>query len=83
MNTYSNNESLHIVALDFHPELIEMLVTLSTGAVLRLPLSDYPVLQNASIEQLRQYSLIGYGVGVHWPALDEDLSLGLCKALLP
>ena len=75
MNTFSNNESLRIVSLDFRPELNEMLVTLSAGIVLRMPLSEYPILQRASIEQLRQYTLIGCGAGVHWTALDEDLSL--------
>ncbi len=71
----SNNDGLRIVALNFRRELNEMLVTLSTGTVLHLLLSDYPILETASMEQLRQYTFIGDGAGVHWPMLDEDLSL--------
>lgn len=71
----SNNDGLRIVAVNFRQELNEMLVTLGTGIVLHLLLSDYPILENASMEQLRQCTLIGDGAGVHWPTLNEDLSL--------
>ena len=27
------------------------------------------------MQQLLQYELIGNGTGIHWPAIDEDLSL--------
>lgn len=30
---------------------------------------------NASEEELKQYELIADGKGIHWPLLDEDLSL--------
>jgi len=69
------SEGLRIQALDFHPELDMMLVILNTNAVLNQPLSTYSALKNAEKGLLLQYELIGEGTGVHWPELDEDLSL--------
>lgn len=69
------NEGLRIEALDFHPEQDMMLVILNTKVVLNQSLSGYPLLKKADKGQLQQYKLIGGGTGVHWPLLDEDLSL--------
>ena len=85
MNTSINNydtieqliytEGLRIQAVDFHKELDLMLVVLNTKAILQQKISSYPSMSNATAEQLMQYELIGGGTGIHWPALDEDLSL--------
>lgn len=68
-------EGITIQAIDFHPEQDVMIVLLNTGAVLRFNLSAYPLLAKATKEQLMQYQLIAGNTGVHWPLLDEDLSL--------
>lgn len=68
-------EGLRIEALDFHPDPDMMLVILNTNAVLNQNLSSYTSLKNANKSQLLQYELVGKGTGVHWPLLDEDLSL--------
>jgi len=68
-------EGLRIEALDFHPDLDIMIVILNTKAILRQNLSSYAHLKNADKSQLLQYQLIGGGTGIHWPMLDEDLSL--------
>jgi hypothetical protein len=86
MNTSVNNqfdaieslimiEGLRIEALDFHPEQDMMLVILNTKVALNQNLSAYPLLKRADKAQLQQYKLVGGGTGVHWPLLDEDLSL--------
>lgn len=85
MNTSINNydtieqliytEGLRIQAVDFHKELDLMLVVLNTKAILQQKISAYTSMNNATAEQLMQYELIGNGTGIHWPALDEDLSL--------
>jgi Protein of unknown function (DUF2442) len=85
MNTSTNNydaieqlihsEGLSIEAVDFHKELDLMLIVLNTKAILQQKISAYPALLNADAVQLNQYELIGNGTGIHWPALDEDLSL--------
>lgn len=69
------SEDLRIEALDFHPEQDLMLVILSTKAILTQKLSSYKSLGAADKSQLLQYELVGGGAGVHWPLLDEDLSL--------
>jgi Protein of unknown function (DUF2442) len=68
-------ENLRIEAIDIHPELDLMLIILNTKAVLRQNLSSYKRLKSASKEELLRFELISNGVGVCWPALDEDLSL--------
>lgn len=39
------------------------------------PISLNKKLSNASIEQLKNLELICDGTGLHWPELDEDLSI--------
>ena len=85
MSTLTNNfdaieklihqEGLQIVTVDFHPELDVMLVILNTKAVLHQRLSSYPRLFSADKNVLLQYELIANATGIHWPLLDEDLSL--------
>lgn len=68
-------EGLRIQTITFHKELDLMLVVLNTKAVLRQRLSAFSRIANAPAEQLEHYELIASGTGVHWPLLDEDLSL--------
>jgi len=86
MSTLANNQfdaieslivddGLRIEALDFHPEQDMMLLILNTKVALNQSLSAFPTLKKANIAQLQQYKLIGNGTGIHWPLLDEDLSL--------
>lgn len=49
-------------------------VDLMDGRSITVPLVWYPRLLNASPEQLNQWEICGGGYGIHWPALDEDLS---------
>ncbi|MBS1605416.1 MAG: DUF2442 domain-containing protein [Bacteroidetes bacterium] len=69
------NAGLSIEALDFHPEQDMMLVVLNTKIVLNQSLSAYSSLKHADKSQLQRYILFAGGTGVHWPELDEDLSL--------
>lgn len=45
------------------------------SAILHQKVSLYVKLKNASENELKQYELIAGGKGIHWPLLDEDLSL--------
>ena len=69
------DEGLRIEAIDFHPRLDVMLIVLNTKALLHQRISSYKLLLSADIQALLQYELTGNGTGVHWPLLDEDLSL--------
>ena len=68
-------EGIRIKEIDIHPDMDMLLIILNTGGVLQEKLSAYPQLHNASMESLKKYKLIGKGTGIHWPELDEDLSL--------
>jgi hypothetical protein len=68
-------EGLRIETIDFHPELDLMFIVLNTKTVLQQNISSYNVLKSVNSSDLEQYELIGNGTGVHWPLLDEDLSL--------
>ena len=50
-------------------------VDLRDGRSVTAPLSWYPRLLHGSARERRNWRLIGGGVGIHWPDLDEDLSV--------
>jgi hypothetical protein len=85
MDTLKNNfdsleqliysEGVKIKAVDIHKDLDILLVILNTGFVLKEKLSNYFQLSQATNSQLLNFQLIGNGAGIHWPDLDEDLSL--------
>ncbi len=62
---------------DVHPykELDLLVVVLNSGDVLQAHLSDFERLKKATNAQLKKWRLIGGGIGIHWEAVDEDLSL--------
>lgn len=52
-----------------------MWVYLVDGRTLGVPLSFFPRLHQASPAQRAAYILSGNGQGLHWEALDEDISV--------
>jgi Protein of unknown function (DUF2442) len=50
-------------------------VDLVDGRTITVPLAWYPKLLEAAPEQLRNWRIAGAGYGIHWPDLDEDLSV--------
>ena len=48
---------------------------LSDGRTISVPLAWYPRLLNGTTEERHNWRLIGTGEGVHWPDLDEDISV--------
>ena len=50
-------------------------VELNDGRVVGAPLVWFPRLLNASVAQRHDWLIAGGGAGVHWPQLDEDLSV--------
>lgn len=58
----------------------ELVVSLNDGRVLSVPLAWFPRLAHATPEQLAEFELLGQGEGIHWPSIDEDISvLGLLE----
>lgn len=57
-------------------------VDLHDGRTVSVPLNWYPRLAHGSPAERQRWELIGPGVGIHWPALDEDISVdGLLRGL--
>jgi len=52
-----------------------LFVELADGRRLVIPLDWYPSLLHASEAERLKFCLIGDGVGIHWPDLDEDLEV--------
>ena len=53
----------------------ELIVHLVDGRKMEVPLGWFPKLLKATVRQRNRYRLIGNGIGVHWPDIDEDLSI--------
>jgi hypothetical protein len=51
----------------------ELVVTLADGRRIVTPLDWYPKLQRASAADRARYEVMP--MGIHWPAIDEDLSI--------
>jgi len=58
-------------------------VDLSDGRSISVPLAWYPRLVHASQNERTRWRLIGRGEGIHWPELDEDISVGALIAGKP
>ena len=52
-----------------------MHVTLTDGRMLSVPLIGFPLLHGASSDQRSRYEIGAGGRSLHWPDLDEDLSV--------
>jgi len=52
-----------------------MIVPLDDGRNLSVPLAWYPRLLHGTMQEREQFVLIGDGEGIHWPKLDEDISV--------
>jgi len=53
----------------------DLVVSLVDGRKVTVPLIWFPRLAEATKNQLENYELLGDGEGIHWPEIDEDLSL--------
>jgi hypothetical protein len=56
-------------------------VILDDGREISAPLAWFPRLRDASDAQRANWRLIGRGEGVHWPDLDEDVSVNALLGL--
>jgi hypothetical protein len=50
-------------------------VELADGRTIAVPLAWYPRLAHATPEERKSWRLLGGGRGIHWPAVDEDISV--------
>jgi hypothetical protein len=52
-----------------------LFVELTDGREISAPLTWYPRLRHARPQERANWELVGRGDGIHWPALDEDISV--------
>lgn len=74
---------MNTLAIEISKSLIEsvsftedsLIADLSDGRTITLPLAWYPRLTHATATERENWRLIGRGEGIHWPELDEDVSI--------
>jgi hypothetical protein len=52
-----------------------LIVDLMDGRTISAPLAWFPRLSNATVKQRMSWTKSGGGLGIHWPDVDEDLSI--------
>jgi len=62
-------------ALDVTVSNDTLSVELSDGRTISVPLAWYPRLAHAAPDERDSWRLIGNGHGIHWPGVDEDISV--------
>ena len=65
----------HPVAIDVRFGEATIHVALADGREISAPLEWFPRLRDALPEQRQHWRLIGRGEGIHWPDVDEDISI--------
>jgi hypothetical protein len=63
------------VAVDVSCSDVALSVTLADGRTVSAPLAWFPRLLGATLRQRTKWEFIGGGIGIHWPTLDEDISI--------
>jgi hypothetical protein len=52
-----------------------LVVHLEDGRSLSVPLDWFPRLRDATPGQRSNYEMVGHGIAIHWPEIDEDISV--------
>ncbi len=63
------------IATDVSVSDYKLCVSLTDGREIAVPLVWFPRLLSASSQQRANWRLIGRGEGIHWPDVDEDISV--------
>ncbi|MEA3467379.1 MAG: DUF2442 domain-containing protein [Thermodesulfobacteriota bacterium] len=73
---------MRTLAVELHPQAhnvkctdAAIVVELVDGRTITAPLVWFPRLSQATEKQLANWELLGDGEGIHWPDVDEDLSV--------
>ncbi|MCB0264200.1 MAG: DUF2442 domain-containing protein [Calditrichaeota bacterium] len=71
----STIEKINGKIIDVRSDNDTLTIDLSDARTISVPLAWYPRLLNGSIEERKKWRIIGNGIGINWPDLDEDISL--------
>ncbi len=72
-----------VVAINVQVTEDTLSVELSDGRTLGVPVARYPRLSHGTPQERGAWRLIGTGGGIHWPDLDEDISVANLLVGLP
>jgi hypothetical protein len=75
MNTLTPVSPTAVLAIDVRFSDDALIVQLSDGREISVPLEWFPRLRDASPEQRRDWRLIAHGIGIHWESVDEDIAV--------
>jgi hypothetical protein len=73
MNTLAVKTDERVAGVSFDAD--RLIVDLMDGRTIAVPLAWYPRLLEASPEERADWEVAGAGFGIHWPQIDEDLSV--------
>src|SRR5580693_6104659 len=73
MSTLGRGNEALVVEVSCTSDLLN--VVLSDGRTVSVPLAWFPRLLEATPAQRADWELIGGGMGIHWEAIDEDISV--------
>jgi hypothetical protein len=79
MPTLADRLSARAMSVEFSGESIRLVLT--DAREISAPIEWFPRLRDASDEQRANWRLIGGGEGVHWPDVDEDVSVNALLGL--
>jgi hypothetical protein len=68
-----NVEELSILSLEVNDHAI--VAEISDGRVVSIPIAWFERLARASVEERKNFEISPSGYGIHWPGLDEDVSI--------
>jgi Protein of unknown function (DUF2442) len=64
-----------VTAANVRVEVDTLTVELSDGRVLSVPIAWYPRLLHGTADERKKWQFIAGGRGIHWPEIDEDVSV--------
>lgn len=67
------SKPLRLTAVTFESDAL--VAQFTNGSRVKVDVKRYPRLSQATPAQRKKWRLVGGGLGVHWPAIDEDLSV--------
>ena len=73
MSTLAVKTDERVAGVSFDSD--RLIVDLMDGRTIAVPLAWYPRLLEATPEQRADWEMAGAGFGIHWPQIDEDLSV--------
>ena len=79
MPILANRLSAQAISVEFVDASLQIVLT--DGREISAPIEWFPRLRDASLEERGNWRLIGRGEGIHWPDIDEDVSVNALLGL--